>query len=241
MFMCGSAWVAWCVRWVWLAGQPHTPHTPRGGAATTGPDATHPPGICQNPGGGGGHIQGLGPAAPPGHTPCKPHQQTSCATGRQGLCNRTPSATHAHTKTVKGGLFLAHRQSLSNVVLSARPTPTHPPFLPSRPPSRISTPQNRTSKSDPKAAILHIFRLTQPSNRPEFYQNLFFGTPHPKNRRWGTPPNAPKCPPGSGGGGGGGGGGRKNNVADRSLGGKATDAVYSPPDPPPPPPNGTTS
>ena len=44
-----------------------------GGATTTGPDATHPPAICQNlgwggvgAGGGGGHIQGPGPVAPPG-------------------------------------------------------------------------------------------------------------------------------------------------------------------------------
>ena len=46
---------------------------PPGGATTTGPDATHPPTIFQNlgggRGGGGGCIQGPGPAAPPGLSP----------------------------------------------------------------------------------------------------------------------------------------------------------------------------
>ena len=39
----------------------HHATKPRGGATTTGPDATYPPAICQNSGGGGAEFGGVRP------------------------------------------------------------------------------------------------------------------------------------------------------------------------------------
>ena len=61
---CGTAGNVYC--------GPYRRFYRHGGATTIGPDATHPPAICQNlrgggGGQGGGRIQGPGPAAPRGY------------------------------------------------------------------------------------------------------------------------------------------------------------------------------